>query len=147
MHKAIPSLIIETVDKSTSFISTDTARFELKDERLYYVFTGTAYNVDIYSISFDFRSKDSDANELNGPVSVKKIRENGYNYSYEIWSDISNMEVRAGRLYPHVLYGNKLQQDAIDFHWASKGLSKVYNNKHYRMDSEYNMPVLEITKA
>ena len=135
---------METASSSTSFLTTDTMRFEVENNRLYYVVNGSAYNVDASTIGFDFRPASSNENLLNGSVTTKVIQDNGYNYDYETWVDVSDMANTASILYPHIYY-NSIIQDVIDFHWYSDGTQIEFNNRVYSIAISYNMPVLTIS--
>lgn len=147
MQYNTPKIIIESVSSTTSFISTDTARFEIKDNKLYYVASGTAYNVPLDDFGFDFIPTGSSSSVLEDQmISAKVIKNNGYNFNFEVWSDISNIEAAEGYFYPHI-FNNGVSQDMIDYFFASNGKTIEFNNKIYTIVAQattYNMPVLTI---
>ena len=55
MQYNTPKILIESASVSTSFITTDTARFEEAEGKLYYIASGTAYNVALDKFGFDLK--------------------------------------------------------------------------------------------
>ena len=147
MQYNTPKILIESASVSTSFITTDTARFEEAEGKLYYVASGTAYNVALDKFGFDLKPSNNSFNALSGQsITAKVIKDYGYNFKYEVWCDISNVGVTDGYLYPHI-YNGSTPQDVIDYFFASHGMTAEFNNKIYKITAQantYNMPVLSV---
>ena len=83
MQYNTPKILIESVSASTSFITTDTARFEEVEGKLYYVASGTAYNVALDKFGFDLKPSNNSFNALAGQsITAKLIKDYGYNFKY-----------------------------------------------------------------